>query len=166
MYKHQAKATKEFGITFRSQLEAKWAYYFHAGGYEWDYADHPWYDFTVFFDDMEVQVEIKPSGYEYWEQAIVRAFKHRAKWKNNKFVTILGEPGAMLAQMTIWTLERVKLDGIDQDVAFGELPGKIRECRSSFMVADTSRGVKVAACPWTEKALRLEQTLRLEEANS
>jgi len=55
-YKFQAKATTEFGIEFRSKLEAQWAYYFQSRGLDWQYADHAWYDFTV----NEIKIEVKP----------------------------------------------------------------------------------------------------------
>ena len=55
-YKFQAKATTEFGVEFRSKLEAQWAYHFQSRELEWQYADHPWYDFTV----NGIKIEIKP----------------------------------------------------------------------------------------------------------
>lgn len=55
-YKFQAKATTEFGIEFRSKLEAQWAYYFQSRGLDWQYADHAWYDFVV----NGIKIEVKP----------------------------------------------------------------------------------------------------------
>lgn len=67
-YTHQAKATKQFGIEFRSKLEAQWAYYFNDQGVDWDYADSPWFDFTI----EGTRVEVKPDALNMFFDAIAR----------------------------------------------------------------------------------------------
>jgi len=67
-YQYQAKATRRFGITFRSKLEAEWAYQFTEWGLDWTYADHAWYDFTI----DGYLIEIKPLDRRFFYQALTR----------------------------------------------------------------------------------------------
>lgn len=67
-YVFQAEATREFGIEFRSKLEAQWAYEFARQGWNWEYTDASWHDFSV----NEVFIEIKPDHPALINQAIAR----------------------------------------------------------------------------------------------
>lgn len=81
-YKFQAKATTEFGIEFRSKLEAQWAYYFQSRGLDWQYADHAWYDFIV----NGINIEVKP----YAEGMLFRAAERVPE--NEILVIVFGYP--------------------------------------------------------------------------
>lgn len=77
IYKHQAQATEKFGITFRSKLEATWAFAFsemkmHDKPILWDYVDNEWYDFVIHAPWGDAMIEIKPCGPEFVKQAIER----------------------------------------------------------------------------------------------
>lgn len=88
-YQYQAKATEEFGVEFRSKLEAQWAYALTDKGIPWEYADSSWFDFTV---RDNFQVEVKPLGAKFLEQAIRRAFKHAKRWYFARMAVFCGKP--------------------------------------------------------------------------
>jgi hypothetical protein len=77
-YKYQAKATREFGIEFRSKLEATWAYalaklkHRDETPLRWDYVDSPWHDFVLHLSWGDAKVEIKPVGDPFMYEAILR----------------------------------------------------------------------------------------------
>lgn len=72
-YKYQAKATKEFGVTFRSKLEATWAYAIkELKEVEWDYVDSDWHDFVIHAPWGDARVEVKPVGSGFWKEAVKR----------------------------------------------------------------------------------------------
>lgn len=77
LYTHQAKATKLFGVEFRSKLEATWAYALadmrmHDKPLEWDYVDSPWHDFVLHCPWGKAYIEIKPAGKQFLCQALLR----------------------------------------------------------------------------------------------
>lgn len=90
-YTHQAKATREFGIEFRSKLEASWAYALNAmrPAIPWDYVDSPWHDFVLHMPGADWRLEIKPVGNEFVLPAI-----ERMPADETVFV-VQGEPGAV-----------------------------------------------------------------------
>ena len=91
-YTHQAKATKAFGVEFRSKLEAQWAYEFtNIGGpfSNWSYADSSWHDFKL---DDNKHVEIKPLGYGFMLDALSRAWGYKGQWLDDTMVFLLGNP--------------------------------------------------------------------------
>ena len=72
-YEYQAKATKRFGITFRSKLEAQWAYALSAlTEVKWDYVDSDWHDFVIRAPWGDAHLEIKPEGPQFWSDAVLR----------------------------------------------------------------------------------------------
>lgn len=81
-YLYQAQATRDFGIEFRSKLEAQWAYAFdHIKGALWDYTDGAWHDFSLDLEDAilpvnplirQVLIEIKPVGEKFLGAAVKR----------------------------------------------------------------------------------------------
>lgn len=96
-YTHQAKATRAFGIEFRSKLEAQWAYELerlYPG--EWSYADQSAIDFTVSTPEGCIPIEVKPKGDSFMEQAILRAEK---LLRSEYFVLLCGEPKEYLCFM-------------------------------------------------------------------
>ena len=99
-YKYQAKATRAFGIEFRSKLEAQWAYRFTEDRIEWEYADCEWYDFAI----DGCHIEIKPKGIDFALIAIKRAYPFRKKWIENKMIILCGPPDdfftCMISEMT------------------------------------------------------------------
>jgi hypothetical protein len=84
-YTHQAKATKKFGITFRSKLEAQWAYFFDSCGDDWNYVDSPWHDFVV----SGLLVEVKPNSKSLFDIALHRAIENG--W-TDRLIIAMGAP--------------------------------------------------------------------------
>ena len=73
-YKYQGKATEEFGIHFRSKLEASWAYALNdrQPRLQWEYMDGAWRDFTIVRPWGLMNLEIKPIGPEFAIEAALR----------------------------------------------------------------------------------------------
>lgn len=71
-YHHQAKATAEFGIEFRSKLEASWAYAINGLGVPWEYVDGEWFDFSLELPWSIIHLEVKPIGATFFLEAVKR----------------------------------------------------------------------------------------------
>lgn len=135
-YSYQAKATRAFGVTFRSKLEAMWAYEYARGKQEWEYVDASWFDFRV----GGVPVEIKPQIAEFVEDAISRAWPHRSEWtpvgeKLGCFLIVLGEPDVART----FLVERLKCDAC---AAFSD----VTETQKAIYFWDSSCGVYGHQC--------------------
>jgi len=87
-YEYQAKATRQFGIEFRSKLEAQWAYEMTKKKIEWEYADSPWHDFKC----GKKHVEIKPKHPDFMIKAAERAFPFRREWHEKGMLFLCGSP--------------------------------------------------------------------------
>ena len=87
-YISQGIATRAFGVTFRSKLEATWAYHFTEKKHTWEYADSPWHDFTI----KGCHIEIKPLGLDFLIDAVARAWPYRSEWVDRTMAIFLGEP--------------------------------------------------------------------------
>ena len=105
LYKSQGHATLAFGVTFRSKLEAMWAYEFTSKKTEWVYTDSPWNDFIL---EGCIHVEIKPRGVDFFEQALERAWPNRKEWFTDPgfsdqpgMLFLLGEPDVSIWILTI-----------------------------------------------------------------
>lgn len=108
LYKCKAKATKDFGITFRSQLEAKWAYALTEAINKgllgsWEYVDDDWRDFVYECreHDYRINIEIKPFGPAFLDQAVDRFVWNEEinRKEDDHLFIVMGEP---TAQGTEW----------------------------------------------------------------
>lgn len=96
-YVSQGIATKRYGVTFRSKLEAVWAETFQACKTPWTYLDASWADFEIDLGDRLIHVEIKPKAPSFLFDAVNRAWPHSLHWNKNPkgeqtMMFLLGEP--------------------------------------------------------------------------
>jgi len=98
-YVSQGIATKAFGVTFRSKLEAQWAYYLTENKLPWDYADSEWHDFLL---EGCCHLEVKPRGLDFLLDALERAWPHKDAWHDKTMLFVLGEP-----ESSVWCVVQV-----------------------------------------------------------
>jgi hypothetical protein len=96
-YVSQGIATKRYGVTFRSKLEAVWAEAFQECKTPWTYLDASWTDFEIDLGDRLIHAEIKPQAPSFLFDAVNRAWSHSGEWHLNPkgertMMFILGEP--------------------------------------------------------------------------